>query len=145
MPSPSGDIEPQSQWRSMTLFRDGGTAGIELPHGRRIAQGELGKLGVAADLLENLPGSCAFRALVAPGGPHVGEPTQMHGALIVGEAIEPRLLHGESEHRGKPGSEAQEDLIQHSQRRTASEAVVRVAIERVLANIEIEGGEIVDA
>ncbi len=39
---------------------------------------------------------------------------------------------------------AEKIAIEHGERRAACHAVVRIAIKRVLADIEIEGGEIVD-
>ena len=75
----------------------------------------------------------------------LGELPKMHRALVAGEAVEPGLLHGEAEHRGKPGGERAEQTVEHGQRRAPRQAVVRIAIERVLADVEIEGREIVDA
>ena len=69
----------------------------------------------------------------------------MHRALVVGEAVEPGLLHGEAEHGSKPCGQREEKSVEHRQRCAARRRVVRIAIERVLADVEIEGREIVDA
>ena len=55
---------------------------------------------------------------------------------------EPRLLGGEAQKRREPAHEAIEHAIEHGARGAAARAVGRVAIERILAHVEIEGGEI---
>ena len=37
-----------------------------------------------------------------------GKLPKMHRALVAGEAVQPSLLHGEGEHRSKPGGERAE-------------------------------------
>jgi hypothetical protein len=51
---------------------------------------------------------------------------------------EPGLFHGEGQHRREPGHQAVEDLPDHLQRRLAAQARGRIAVERILADIEIE-------
>src|SRR5512134_2597613 len=62
MPSPSGVMGPHNQSLSIALSRPW-AACIELPDRFGVAQGNLGKLRVRADLFEDFPGSRAFRAL----------------------------------------------------------------------------------
>ena len=56
--------------------------------------------------------------------------------------FEPAFLHGEDQDRRQPSGEAVEQVIEHRQRRLARHRGDRVAIERVLADVEIEGAEL---
>ena len=62
--------------------------------------------------------------------------------MIVGIAVEPGFLGGEDEDRRKPGGEAIEHGVEHRARRSAGGGGSRVAIEDILADVEIEGREI---
>src|SRR5262249_40343103 len=55
---------------------------------------------------------------------------------------EPSLLGGEAEHGGEPGGEAGEQLLQHRAHGAPTRAGRGVAVERILADVEIEGAEI---
>src|SRR5262245_27341804 len=54
----------------------------------------------------------------------------------------PGFLCREAEDGREPGDQAVERTIKHRARGTAARAVRRVAIERVLAHIEVKGGKI---
>ena len=65
----------------------------------------------------------------------------MH-ALVVGIAREPGLLGGEADEGREPGGQAIEQRIEHGADGAPAHRIVRVAIERILADVEIEGREI---
>ena len=69
----------------------------------------------------------------------------MHRAILLGEAAEPSFLHGEGQDRRKPGGEAGEDLIHHRAGGAAAQAVRRIAIKGVLADVEVERRQLGDA
>ena len=66
----------------------------------------------------------------------------MHRGIFAWIALQPRLLGCEAQHRREPCDGAAEQLIDHSQRRLARHRRVRIAVERVLAHVEIERREI---
>ena len=73
----------------------------------------------------------------------------MHAACLA-EARGPGLLGGEHQHRREPGGQAAVQMVQHRAGGAAAQAVRPVAVQRVLADVEIErrqvgGAEIVDA
>ena len=76
---------------------------------------------------------------VARGG---GEVDEVDRAVLAGEAGEPDLLHGEGQHRREPGDEAVEERVEHGAGGAAARAGRGVAVERVLADVEVEGREV---
>jgi hypothetical protein len=60
-------------------------------------------------------------------------------ALLLGIAFEPGLFRGEDQDRREPGREAAEEMVDDRQRALADMARQGIAIERVLADVEIEG------
>ena len=86
-----------------------------------------------------------FRAerLVAPAGRHVAIKLEMDARCRgIAVAAQPRFLGGEAQHRRQPAHEMLEHVIEHGARRAAAHRIRRIAIERVLAHVEIEGREI---
>ena len=69
----------------------------------------------------------------------------MHRTLVLGEARQPGLFHGEAEHWREPRRQRGEKAVHDRQRGAARDAVLRIAIERVFSDIQIESREIVDA
>src|SRR5204863_123286 len=65
------------------------------------------------------------------------EELQMH-ALLDAVARRPGFLHGEAQKRREPGDNVAEERVDDRARRTAAEALFRVAIENVLADVEIK-------
>ena len=65
------------------------------------------------------------------------EQFQMH-AGVVAEAGAPGFLGGEAQHRGEPGAQTAVQMVQHGARGAAAQAVRAVAVERVLADVEVE-------
>jgi len=57
-------------------------------------------------------------------------------------AIPPRLFGREREDRRQPRCDTAEDLVDHRQRRAALQARIGFAVERVLADVEVERGEV---
>ena len=57
-------------------------------------------------------------------------------------ARQPRFLGGEAQHRREPSHRAAEQLIEHGEAGFARQRGIRIAIERVLADIEIERRQI---
>jgi hypothetical protein len=53
-----------------------------------------------------------------------------------------QALHGEDEDRREPGGEASNTLLEHGERRRGADRRDRVAVERVLADVEVEGREV---
>ena len=66
----------------------------------------------------------------------------MDRAALVAIAVEPRLVRGEGEDRREPESHAAENLLDRRQRGLARHARRRIAVERVLADVEIERRQI---
>ena len=69
----------------------------------------------------------------------------MHAVLCAVSAVTarpPGLLGGEAEDRCQPGGQAGEGLIEHRAAGPALDRVRAVAVERVLADIEVEGREV---
>ena len=61
-------------------------------------------------------------------------------ALIVARiALKPCLFSGEAKNGGKPGGQAVEQLRENGLRGSAGQRVRWIAIQRVFANIEVEG------
>ena len=58
------------------------------------------------------------------------------------EAGGPGFLGGEDQDGGEPGGQAAVQPVQHGAHGAAAQAVGAVAIERVLADLEVEGAEI---
>ena len=75
----------------------------------------------------------------------VGELVKMHRACLAGETVQPSLLHGEASMGASQAVSAPNTLIEHGEGRAPRQAVIRIAIKRVLAHVEIEGRKIVDA
>ena len=78
---------------------------------------------------------------VFPRGWRLRDVFEMHRAIVSIIPLQPDLLHREHEDRGEPCRQAVKEDIQHGARRTAVGRIA-VTIERVFADIEIEGGEI---
>ena len=55
-----------------------------------------------------------------------------------GKRVEPDFLHGEGEHGGEPGDEAVEEGVEHGAGGAAARAGRGVAVEGVLADVEVE-------
>src|SRR5262249_14401258 len=64
------------------------------------------------------------------------------GPVRLAIAREPSLLGGEAEDRREPAREAVEDLVEHRAHCPPPRRLGRVAIERVLSYVEIEGGKV---
>ena len=62
----------------------------------------------------------------------------MHRALAPRLAGEPGFVGSEGEDRRQPDDERLEDLVDDGERRTPPHARIRVAVKRVLADVEIE-------
>ena len=69
----------------------------------------------------------------------------MHAVIVVGVAVEPGFLGGEDEDRREPGGETIEYVVEHAARRPPTRGVEPIAIKRILADVEIEGREILGA
>ena len=67
---------------------------------------------------------------------------EMHRAVLRRIARQPRLLGGERQHRREPRHRAAEQVVDHRQAGAARQRRDRIAIERVLADVEIEGREV---
>ena len=83
----------------------------------------------------------ASRFAASPGSSHSpASPGNRAGAPSSppGEALEPDLLHGERQHRREPGDEPVEERVEHRPGRPPARAGRRVAVERVLADVEVE-------
>ena len=92
-----------------------------------------------AQLTHRLP--LRAKRIVAPAGRDGREVVQMD-AVRLAEPRRPRLLGGEHQHRRQPGAQAAMQVVQHRARRPAPQRVRPVAVQRVLADIEVEGAEI---
>ncbi len=68
----------------------------------------------------------------------------MH-ALVHAKAPGPGLFHGEAENGREPGDDAAENLVGDSTRGPAARAGGGIAIQRVLADVEIKGRQVVGA
>src|SRR3546814_4233977 len=62
--------------------------------------------------------------------------------LLAGAARPPGFLRREAEDRRQPGGEAGEQLVEHRSARAPAQRVRPVAVEHVLAHIEVEGREV---
>src|SRR5262245_52327584 len=76
--------------------------------------------------------------VVAPGGWHLGKSFQMDGFCALAKTREPGLLGGEAKHRRKPRHRAAEQMIEHGETGLAFYRGERIAIESVLADVEIK-------
>src|SRR4029079_6808993 len=76
--------------------------------------------------------------LVAPGGRHSGKQLQMHRSLVGAHPLAPGLFGGEAEHWRKTGHCAAEQVVDDGQRGLSRPRRDRIAVERVLADVEIE-------
>ncbi len=76
--------------------------------------------------------------VVAPGRRHLGEQFEMHRGVVRAVALAPGLLGGEAQHRREPGHGAAEQMVDHGERGLARRRRDRIAVERVLADVEIE-------
>ena len=74
---------------------------------------------------------------IGPAGGQRGEVLQMHGTIYP-ETRAPGFLRGEHQHRGQPRAQTAMQLVQHGACATAAQRISGVAVQRVLANIEIE-------
>ena len=61
----------------------------------------------------------------------------MHAGVLA-EAGAPGFLGGEAQHRREPGAQAAVQMIQHGACGAAAQAVRPVAVDRVLADVEVE-------
>ncbi len=78
-----------------------------------------------------------------PIGGHIRHLAQMHRILRRGSCPgQPGFLRREAEDRGQPRRQAFEQDVEHRQGRQTARAVRRIAIQRILADIEIEGRQI---
>lgn len=66
----------------------------------------------------------------------------MDRAVLAGVPGEPDLFHGEGQDRRQPGDQSVEEIGQNRPRGAPAQAVGRVAVERILADVEPEGREI---
>ena len=82
------------------------------------------------------------QSVVKPGRRHLGKKLQMHGRHLGAIAREPGLLGGEAQHGREPSDRATEQMIEHGQAGLAFHRGDRVAIKRVLADVEIEGRQV---
>ena len=73
---------------------------------------------------------------------HLGHIDQMHRGVLTGVTAQPDLLHREHEDRGKPCGEVLEQQVQHGPRRTPGQRPGRVAIQAVLAHVEVKRRQI---
>ena len=80
--------------------------------------------------------------VVAPGGRHLGEQFEMHGLRVGAIARSPGFLRREAQHRREPHHRAAEQMVEHGQAGLARHRRIGIAIERVLADVEIEGREV---
>ena len=76
--------------------------------------------------------------VVAPGGRHFGEQFEVHRLRRRAIARGPGLFGREAQHRRQPRHRAAEQMIEHGQAGLARRRRDRIAIERVLADVEIE-------
>ena len=79
--------------------------------------------------------------VVLPLGRQRGEDAQVH-ARVVRVAGEPGFLRGEADEGREPGGQAVEQPIEHGAHGAPARRMRRVAIERILADVEVEGREI---
>ncbi len=79
--------------------------------------------------------------LVAPDSRNFRKAFEMHGDRA-GITRKPRLFAGESKDRREPQGHAAENLLDRFKGGAALLARRRLAIERILANVEIEGRKI---
>ena len=82
------------------------------------------------------------QGVVAPGAGDLGEEAQVHAFLLARVAGQPGLLGGEADDRRQPGGEAVEYPVEYAARRAPAGRGSGVAIETVLAHVEIEGRQI---
>ena len=68
---------------------------------------------------------------------------QMHA--VIRETRDPGLLHGEAEDGREPSDDAAEDFVRYRAGGSAARGLRGIAIERVLADVEIEGRQVVGA
>src|SRR5690606_859136 len=80
--------------------------------------------------------------LVDPVSRDLREKTQMDGGAFFRVTLQPAFFHGEDEDGREPCGQRVEQVIEHGQRRTALERGDRVAIERILADVEVERREL---
>jgi hypothetical protein len=66
----------------------------------------------------------------------------MDARLRAGVEREPRILGGEAQHRGEPAHDAVEHRRHRAARRAPARRVGPVAVERILADVEVERREI---
>ena len=76
--------------------------------------------------------------LVAPRRGNRGECFQMHRAVLRGIARQPGFLRREAHERRQPRAGVAEDVLDRLQRRPALGAGIGLAVERILADVEIE-------
>ena len=76
--------------------------------------------------------------VVAPVLRHLGEGFQMHRLGIVAVARDPGFFRGEAQHRRQPNHRAAEQMVDDGQRRLARQRRIGIAVQRVLADVEIE-------
>src|SRR6185437_701571 len=80
--------------------------------------------------------------VVAPGGRRLRKSFEMYGFSRRAVTRGPCFLRGEAEHRREPGDGATEQMIEHGEAGLARGRRIRIAIECVLADVEIECREV---
>src|SRR5690606_36207733 len=85
------------------------------------------------------------QSIIAPRLRNLGEDLQVNRAVLGRIAREPRLLCREREDRRQPDRQAVEGLVQHRQGGPPLLAGVGLAVERILADVEVERRQIVGA
>src|SRR5215471_3110968 len=99
---------------------------------------ELERAGHDATQIAQLRPAFAKR-VVAPSGWDIGEQLEMDAASRpVTMTGQPSLLGGEANHRSEPTHEAVKAAVEHRPHRAPADVVRRIAIEPVLADVEIE-------
>ena len=134
----------QSSARSASTATANNSAIADINNGRRFERGanalrrsfDLQCAGDdAAQIAQFFP--ALRQRVIAPGRGHRRKRFEMHG-LRGGIARQPRFFRGEAQQRREPSHRAAEQLVEHCQARFARHRGIRIAIQRVLANIEIE-------
>ena len=96
-----------------------------------------GQLGAFAAQLFPFRG----KSFIAPAFGHLREQLQMHGAVLA-EAGAPGFLGREAQRWGQPDRQAAVQVVQHGAGGAPAKAIRPIAVHRVLAHVEIEGGQV---
>ncbi len=86
-------------------------------------------------------GPLGREGLVLPRRRRFREVLQVDGAVLAREAFQPDFFHGEAQHRRQPGGQPVEQDVQHAARGLGPQGVA-VAVERILADVEIKGRQL---